>query len=319
MPKNVSRVNIADDDEADGKSGEGAREGETRFDRLRRRTNQDVLSNAFQKLRGEDAEDSGDELLQVAPVQQHATLGDGDDDDDDDAAPPARPKSRKERARKPTVVSLRRAELQGAGQRVIFDEDGTAVVQGPKLAGLDMSSAAVAQHAFAREHRELQLAARDMSKADVIDREMYKERLRAKKRERKAKLRALRVPEGFEAGPGGVQLAAFSGSDEDEDGAGMSEDEHGGQSGNVPVDMDFALLDETTYSDEGNANDDIDYAAHAQPAKRSGHGEKRRHRRALADSEEDDEKESGDEGSGAPCAKRPLRSLEDEALRLLTA
>ena len=311
---------MSDDEEDEGAEATAAKAAPiSKFDRLRQRTNQDVLSTAFTKLRSTDhAEDEDDDaggLLQLAPVQRHKSLkgpsgrsgsasdedGEDDTDDADDALPP-RPKSRKERAKKPTVVSVRRSELQGAGQRVVFDEEGKPMVQGPKLAGLDVGSSSVKDFVFAKKHEELEEAARDMSKADIIDREMYKERLRAKRREKRAKLRALRVPEGFEEGFGGVQLASLADPGDEP----MSSDGEG--STGAPehlLDDDFALLDED--HEVGSAQD----------VRKAG----KRSAAAAVTRRSDAETDADADATSKPAKKKksdkPLRSLEEEALGLL--
>jgi hypothetical protein len=298
MGKRKPKRVVSDDENEDGVEKDDA--PESKFDRLRRRTNQDVLSTAFTKLRGTGEADDDDDaggLLQLAPVQRHNALeaGEGAADSSAEGLPP-RPKSRKERLKKPTAVSVRKAALEGQGERVVFGEDGTPIIQGPKLAGLDVSSSSVKNLVFARKHEELEEAARDMSKADVIDREMYKERLRAKRREKRAKLRALRVPDGFEEGYGGVQLANSPSDDEQGYSDASSDDRRGRQSPEGVLDTDFALLDEMTQEEPPMLR--------AKKGKRSTSASTVH---LLRESESD-----------VPAKKqKPLRSLEEEALGLL--
>lgn len=276
-----------------------------RFERLRRRVNQDVLSDAFQKLRRVDDESTGDvdDLLQKAPVQRHEALNVTEEQ-------LRRPPNKKERKQKQTLAAVRRRELDGLGQRVVFDEEGEALVQGPKLVGFDMAEKKVAQLALKRQQAGLQDAARDMTKADELDREIYRQRIHDRKKALKLKQRALRQQASQQGTLDGVgaQLAVLGGADDDDDG---DEADFGadGELDGVTVDLDgdpdFALLDEAvTTSGKQNRRD-----------KGAKSGKKKR---AVAMSSTDDDTAVNDLPP-ARKVKRSLQSLEDEALSLLAA
>ncbi len=159
----------------------------------------------------EGSSDGGDDFLQSAKTQTHLDLDLLNDH------LPREPTSKKALKR---IAKTRAAALRSeadAGSHLKFDDDDNAVDERQRLVGValdDHAAIAAAVKAGAHDLRDATLA---MQQSDVIDRMVEKERLRAKKRERKAKLRRLALPEGFEEGPGGVVLAQNSGSDDDND------------------------------------------------------------------------------------------------------
>jgi len=188
----------------------------TKWDRLKNKQNADVLSGPYQKLRTaapEEEEDEGSSLFAKATVQTHDAIDDG-------ALPVLT--SRKQRA-KATKAAISKREL-GSGARYTFDEEGNAVLD-DRLAGVETRGRLTAELA-ATGQREMVEAQRSMELADILDREVHKEKQRAKRRARKEKERAMRLPEGFHEEAGGVYLDAPTlplGSD-------YSGDETGGES-----------------------------------------------------------------------------------------
>eukprot|EP00730_Choanoeca_flexa_P014908 TRINITY_DN6692_c0_g1_i1.p1 TRINITY_DN6692_c0_g1~~TRINITY_DN6692_c0_g1_i1.p1 ORF type:complete len:731 (+),score=200.44 TRINITY_DN6692_c0_g1_i1:317-2194(+) len=170
----AAQANSDDEDAA-----EGQREHDSKFDKLRKRKNVDVLSDAYAKLRAEE-EDDEDDFLTVSKTQTHETL--------DDTIDTSRPLTRKQRKAKVTRVSQKKLG-SAVGTRTVFDQEGDVLASGPRMAGVDVEGEEGAE-LIRQQKGGLSDAAKTMQTADELDKALAKEKLLAKKAKRKAKRRA---------------------------------------------------------------------------------------------------------------------------------
>jgi hypothetical protein len=85
-------------------------------------------------------------------------------------------------------------QTAGSSSRVIFDDEGNSILDGPNLVGLDMQDSAIAKKVLGRgivnslrnffwthrpvalEHKDLEQAAITMQRADLLDKEEAKQK-----------------------------------------------------------------------------------------------------------------------------------------------
>lgn len=243
----------------------------TRWDRMRKKQNADVLSGPYQKLRAgatAEEEEEGSNLFAKAAVQTHEAIA------DDGPLPTIT--SKKQRA-KATKAALLRSQL-GAGTKHVFDEDGNAHLD-DRLAGIEQRDGLTPALAQTGQ-RELDEARRSMQLADIVDREVHKEKQRARRRERKERDRALRLPEGFHEEAGGVYLDAEPGAEYASSGA-----EEEGAPAFGGSDGAASSVDEAGASDEEGAGSRKRKGGQKQPAPGRGKRSKQPSR-SLAEDEE---------------------------------
>jgi hypothetical protein len=156
----------------------------------------------------EDEDEEADEFLQSAKTQTHLDMELLQDHEPREATSK---KALKKIAK--TRAALLRNEA-GGGSHLKFDDDDVAVDERQRLVGVSTENQESVTAAIRAGSHDLRNATLSMRESDVIDRMVEKERLRSKNRERKAKLRRLALPAGFEEGVGGVTLAE-SGSDQE--------------------------------------------------------------------------------------------------------
>eukprot|EP00038_Savillea_parva_P008366 m.176464 g.176464 ORF g.176464 m.176464 type:complete len:764 (-) comp14177_c0_seq1:181-2472(-) len=184
----------------------------TKFEALRTRQNPDVLSShrmaVYEGDNGDDDEDGG--FLVKSSVQRH--------DDIEPVAPEADPEAmskKKIRQIKTRADVLR--QTTGKGKHISFRDDGTVRDERERLVGWEPEPAAdVGMAVDVPEdvgRHDLTEATQDLAQADVVDRQVERERLRERRRKRKQRLKEERMG----AEPNDVPVVLGGPTDEDAD------------------------------------------------------------------------------------------------------
>ncbi|KAI5919808.1 P-loop containing nucleoside triphosphate hydrolase protein [Camillea tinctor] len=232
--KNASRAMLSSDSESDldddGKKKKG--EVRTKFDKLVSRKNQDVLTDHYAKLVGEDGEngvgddDEEDDFLAVKRVLKdddfdQAASSDSDSDSDaDSTSPPIGTKVLTGLGGDaPLVVDSKRREkllqskkkllrFKGRPDKVVFDDDGTAHHPYRIKDEADFQRDGDAED---QRRRFVEGEAARVKEADADDKQVARERRREKKLKRKA-----REAEEAKGGADGMPMPTLvAGDDED--------------------------------------------------------------------------------------------------------
>lgn len=215
--KNAPRAGLSSDSESDfdedGKKKKKKGEVRTKYDRMFERTNQDVLTNHYTKLVGEEEqnadndEDSDDgDFLAVKRVLE------GDDLDAKGNGLAGKKIITGLGGEEPFIVDSKRREkmlkskkkmlkFKGKGDKVIFDEDGVAHHPYRIIDEDDFQADGSAE---AQRQKFVESEAARVQEADLDDKQLAKDRRREKKEKRKAREAA----ENEEATGGMPRLAA---------------------------------------------------------------------------------------------------------------
>eukprot|EP00035_Acanthoeca_spectabilis_P019440 m.423369 g.423369 ORF g.423369 m.423369 type:complete len:769 (+) comp16855_c0_seq4:96-2402(+) len=191
----------------------------SKFEALRTRQNQDVLSAHRLAVREDPGLDesegdrsTGDGLLVKSSVQRHEAIEAVAAEED----PEARSKKKKRQVKTRADVLRQTA---GPGKHLTFGEDGTIRDERERLVGWEAGPTAMDEAEIPVEVgvHDLTEASRELEEADVIDRQVERERLRERRRRKKLRLREERM--GVEA-EGAVAVLGGGGSDGEESGGG---------------------------------------------------------------------------------------------------
>jgi ATP-dependent RNA helicase DDX10/DBP4 len=205
----------AADDDDDGKI-KPAR-GRRHFDTLRLRKNTGVLAPHRLAMRAAADEEGVDDFLVKSGSQRHIALDeDAVDGDDDDAPLPESRSKTKERKRAKTVAAVRKQQGKSKSQHLKFADDGSFVDDKTRLVGVDTSDLPKIKAALAEDRHNLKEAAMALEKEDILDRQHDRQRLRAKKLDRKRKRNNRERGEEQEGGFGEerAQMAVLGGADD---------------------------------------------------------------------------------------------------------
>ncbi|KAI3318667.1 DEAD-domain-containing protein [Xylariaceae sp. AK1471] len=195
--KNMPRANLSG---SDSEYDPDEKKVKTKVQKMFERTNQDVLTDHYTKLigdnaqRGEAAEDSDDDFLAVKRVIQGDDL-DAAADNDATALPPGAKIIHGLGGEEPFIIDSKRREkmlkskkkmlkFKGKGDRIVFDDEGVAHhpyrIIGEEDFKQDGSAEAQRQKFVEGESAKVQ-------EADVSDKALAKEKRREKREKRKAR------------------------------------------------------------------------------------------------------------------------------------
>lgn len=187
----------------------------TKYDRMFERKNQSVLAPHYNALvsHGADDDDDDDEDDLLTLEKRDHSLDDVDADASATSAPPVDLSKRKLKMGESRKQMLK---LKGQGTKVTFDDDGQAR-SAYELQDLEAFEAA----GGAQQQREayVRAEAERMREADVVDRQVAREKRQEKKRKRKEREReAMEEEQQGEEGHGGMAvLGGWSDGEEEQD------------------------------------------------------------------------------------------------------
>lgn len=212
--KALSKTNEEGEEEGEGEEGEGtktdSKKVRTKYDRMFERQNQTVLSENFlnltgnNKVAGEDSEDEDGGFMSVKR-QDHDI---NEEELPDLTAPASKRQMKKALSKKASLAS------KGNPTKLKFDEDGVAhaIYELEDLDDFAKDGDAVEQKKAYVEKEAVQ-----MSKADIEDKDLAREKRQEKKRKRKEIERRAREEELGEGGSGDEEVRYILGNDVDLD------------------------------------------------------------------------------------------------------
>ncbi|KAI0016864.1 DEAD-domain-containing protein [Xylariomycetidae sp. FL0641] len=219
--KNAPRAGLSSDSESEYDADKKKRKVRTKVDKMFERTNQDVLTDHYAKMIGEEAQanseadDGEDDFLSVKRVMNGDEL---DAAADDDAVPPGAKIIHGLGGEEPFVVDSKRREkmlkskkqmlkFKGKGEKVVFDEEGVA--HHPyRIKDEDQFKQEGAPELQRQKFVEGETTR--TKEADIDDKAFAKERRREKKAKRKAR-------EAMENGENMGGMPKLAGDDDEED------------------------------------------------------------------------------------------------------
>jgi len=195
-------------DEQAVSSAKGKKQKKSKFEALRTRQNQDVLAPHRLKVREDiEVDDADDGLLVKSAIQRHTTY--------DAVAPEEDPEamSKKKQKRAKTRADVLR-QTTGVGKHYTFAEDGTMRDERERLVGWEAPAEDEVPVPQEVGRHDLGEASEQLRQADVVDRQVERDRLREKRRKKKLRLREQQL--AFESDEGAVVLGAAGDDDDNE-------------------------------------------------------------------------------------------------------
>ncbi|KAL7276022.1 ATP-dependent RNA helicase dbp4 [Rhizina undulata] len=216
-PRGLKKLAAQSDSETDEegskeKKAKKNKEVRTKYDRMVERTNQNVLADHYANLVHNDEEEDDEDFLKVK-----RTGYDDSDKEDADAEDVPKPKVIAVPGKEIIIDSKRREKmlkskkellkLKPKGQKIIFDDDGTA----RPIYVLKDEDAFRSEGAPEEQRKKfLEEEEKKVKVADVEDRQIAKEKRREKKEKRKQRmLEEARLERGSDDEDGGVELVPY--------------------------------------------------------------------------------------------------------------